>query len=616
MSDYEEQVVITCVKSLQHCTICEVPPTMREKLRLKWSLRTHESMKSQVRRQRSQNIDKTDPSWVHPITNFSWAHPYTNIHQAMMMDILHQLYKGVVEYMNSWVNRHFARKRRHRASRGIRDKSFTTMLDYRFKQVPPFTGLKRFHSQRFSKVRQWTGNEYRDMIRQYAVVIAPLIKGEDAGVMLFIRAVLDFVTLSEYHSHTDETLGYLNHALERIDDLKYTLQGTSSDKPINFNFPKFHVLSHYTDFIRYYGSLVNYNSSTQENFHKILLKEYYDRTNKQDNYEEQILKHNTRRVNVQAMQGIISFRSTMRTIDENHSSLDSRSNKLSPTMDLTDYPLTDASRIRLQDLGLSQRSWRLVADIASRLSIDGLIEAVAIFVQEHRARRGPTDDREVSASSSHGRVHKDNLSGFANLPMQLHSSLSCYKFDGKDTRDPNKRTKEIIRCSEDWRNSGSPRCDFVWVQEYGCLDKSTSEVEQIQGRMIGRSILFITVKDVECEPGPDGQVPRYYGTILSMMRLRNKGRAHAIHGMIEFEDSPVPEHTAPKTGRNGKIRCYDIQTVHRSVHAVPARLDDNNRLWYVNNFIDWDSYNTLFNSDWREENKREVKKVKRRLGRQ
>ena len=66
--------------------------------------------------------------------------------------------------------------------------------------------------------------------------------------------------------------------------------------------------------------------------------------------------------------------------------------------------------------------------------------------------------------------------------------------------------------------------------------------------MIGKSILFITVKDVECEPGPDSQVPRYYGTILSMMRLQNKGQAHAIHGMIEFEDFPVPEHTAPKTG--------------------------------------------------------------------
>ena len=102
------------------------------------------------------------------------------------------------------------------------------------------------------------------------VVIILLIKREDAGVMLFIRAVLDFVTLTEYYSHTDETLRYLNHALEQIDDLKYALKGTLSDRLINFNFPKFLVLSHYTDFIRYYGLLVNYNSSIQENFHKIL----------------------------------------------------------------------------------------------------------------------------------------------------------------------------------------------------------------------------------------------------------------------------------------------------------------------------------------------------------
>ena len=97
-----------------------------------------------------------------------------------------------------------------------------------------------------------------------------------------------------------------------------------------------------------------------------------------------------------------------------------------------------------------------------------------------------------------------------------------------------------------------------------------------------------------------------------MMRLQHKGRAHAIHGMIEVED--FPNHMA--LGQGGKIRCYDIQSIHRSVHAVPARLDDDSRLWYVNNFIDWDSYNTLFNLDWREENKREVTRVKRRLRRQ
>jgi hypothetical protein len=55
----------------------------------------------------------------------------------------------------------------------------------------------------------------------------------------------------------------------------------------------------------------------------------------------------------------------------------------------------------------------------------------------------------------------------------------------------------MIHCSENWRQSGKTGHNFVWVQEYGCLDKSTSEVEGIQRCMIGRSILFFTIKDVE-----------------------------------------------------------------------------------------------------------------------
>ena len=119
------------------------------------------------------------------------------------------------------------------------------------------------------------------------------------------------------------------------------------------------------------------------------------------------------------------------------------------------------------------------------MDIDGLTEAVAIFVQEQCTKLRRADHRDDFASTNQGRVHKDDISRFGGLPMQLHLSLSCYKFDGKDTKDPNKRTKEMIRCSENWRRSRKTRHDFIWVQEYGCLDKSTSEVEGIQRRMIG-----------------------------------------------------------------------------------------------------------------------------------
>ena len=93
--------------------------------------------------------------------------------------------------------------------------------------------------------------------------------------------------------------------------------------------------------------------------------------------------------------------------------------------------------------------------------------------------------------------------GFANV-ITLVTKLLQVRW--QNTKDPNKRTKEMIRCSENWRQSGKTRHDFIWVQEYGCLDKSTSEVEGIQGRMIGRSILFFTIKDVESGRVLEGEV--------------------------------------------------------------------------------------------------------------
>ncbi len=58
--DYEEQVIITDVKSEQHCIICRISSGERENLESTWSRRTHESTRAQLRQQYIENIDKTD----------------------------------------------------------------------------------------------------------------------------------------------------------------------------------------------------------------------------------------------------------------------------------------------------------------------------------------------------------------------------------------------------------------------------------------------------------------------------------------------------------------------------------------------------------------------------
>jgi hypothetical protein len=95
MTDYEEQVLITGIKKAQHCSICTVPPYERENLTKQWSDRTHKITQQQLSRQRQIDLAKTDDTWVHDVENFAWKHPYLNIHKAMMIDVLHQLLKGI-----------------------------------------------------------------------------------------------------------------------------------------------------------------------------------------------------------------------------------------------------------------------------------------------------------------------------------------------------------------------------------------------------------------------------------------------------------------------------------------------------------------------------------------
>ena len=156
MADYEEQVLITGIKKAQHCSICIVPPNERENLRKKWDDRTHELTQEQIAHQRRSGLAKSDDTWVHDVENFAWKHANLNIHKAMMIDVLHQLLKGITMYLITWVQSLAstllpAVRKRKRQGRTIKESSGLVQLDERFRSVPAFTGLKRF--SHFSDVK-------------------------------------------------------------------------------------------------------------------------------------------------------------------------------------------------------------------------------------------------------------------------------------------------------------------------------------------------------------------------------------------------------------------------------------------------------------------------------
>jgi hypothetical protein len=73
-----------------------------------------------------------------------------------------------------------------------------------------------------------------------------------------VRALLDFMYLAQYPVHTDETLSLLDDALERFHDNKNIFIDLGLRD--TFNIPKLHSATHYSMYIRLYGTLDNCNT--------------------------------------------------------------------------------------------------------------------------------------------------------------------------------------------------------------------------------------------------------------------------------------------------------------------------------------------------------------------
>ncbi len=98
--------------------------------------------------------------------------------------------------------------------------------------------------------------------------------------------------LAQYVSYDNETLRYIEHVLYRLENTRIAFEHhqpiDSKLCPPTFNYPKFHAISYFVQYICDYGSAVNYNTAHNKAAHKYLLKAFYNRTNKKE-YNSQLL---------------------------------------------------------------------------------------------------------------------------------------------------------------------------------------------------------------------------------------------------------------------------------------------------------------------------------------
>jgi Plavaka transposase len=278
VEDYPEQVLTTCIPTGQ-CPTCTKPhnelgefnpnevPEPRDLILILEALDSFDDNPGDY-------LKTCKEAGIKPVIDPFWKElPYANVYRSITPDILHQLYQGILKHLVEWVKQ----------SCGVLE------VDARCRRLPPNHNIRHF-VKGISSLSRVTGQEHDQMSRILLglVIDCPLPGGlSNVRLVRAVRALLDFIYLAQYPVHTDETLSLLDDALELFHDNKNIFIDLGLRD--SFNIPKLHSAKHYTQYIRLYGTLDNYNTEYTERLHIDLAKDAYRATNHKDEFSQMTL---------------------------------------------------------------------------------------------------------------------------------------------------------------------------------------------------------------------------------------------------------------------------------------------------------------------------------------
>ncbi|KAG8910614.1 hypothetical protein FRC00_007874, partial [Tulasnella sp. 408] len=248
IADYPEQCLVTCT-CYMHCPLCQVSPgqlgeygqsdkrNQKETLRKldKASQATTKAVASTILRE-AGITDTLEP--------FFSDLPFTNINHAITPDILHQLYQGLIKHLTGWITRIIGPKE----------------FDLRFAQLLPNHALRIFKDG-----------------------------GAPSSVIRASCALLDFLSIAQFETHTNRSLEKLEHALKDFHDNKQAFLDTNACEGKYLISRLVSNLLHYAPQIRKFGATDNYNTENTERLHIDMAKDAYRATNHKDILPQMIL---------------------------------------------------------------------------------------------------------------------------------------------------------------------------------------------------------------------------------------------------------------------------------------------------------------------------------------
>jgi len=336
--------------------------------------------------------------------------------------------------------------------------------------------------------------------------------------------------MTQYQSHDDESLRYMNNAIYRINVLKEVFKQFQHDE--NFNYFKFHVISHYMNFIQRYEDADDFDTSYMKIAHKFLIKDYYDLTNKWKNFQMQILHHNTWRVNMLTMRNIIlhdliMFRSE---IDERMKVMIIKSSR---SLDLTqlEWDLSEMNSNRWRNWFSNFRFWRIASEIMKMIHIESFLNELSIFIKESRRKKS-----EIKSNKYQMNWKEIDFFWINDYFVSVHASIECWRCKDKDSTNSEKLTSKRIRCASAWQKQMlNWRRDYIYVQEYAENDQENSDiVEALNDRLMRQLQIIITVHNSLRQDDNEKSV-QYLRALIELLKLKNNEVLDALHDMIEVE---------------------------------------------------------------------------------
>ncbi len=204
---------------------------------------------------------------IKPIYHPFWENlPYSNIYSSIVPDILHQLHQGILKHLISWLVKAYG----------------AAELDARCQRLPPSRTVRLF-KQGITTLSRITGKEHDKMCRILLGIIPDtcLLSGLNlVRLVTVVRALLNFITISQYPIHSADSLRQLTDALDIFHENKTIFIDLNIRE--HFNIPKLHFCRHYADAIILYGTTDNYNTQHTERLHCDFAKKAYKASNDRD----------------------------------------------------------------------------------------------------------------------------------------------------------------------------------------------------------------------------------------------------------------------------------------------------------------------------------------------